>query len=85
MHFSLVCSSNAGLLARVGAAAELGRLLDERPDCDARDNRGWTPLHEAAFARSLPCLQLVLQRGRSYLIHPSWQLAMCWVLQVVWT
>lgn len=55
--------STIGRAAREGDVCQLQRLLREGRPTDVRDNRGWEPLHEAAWANNTGCLQVLLQKG----------------------
>jgi len=63
MDFSEVypdsCSSVA-LAARNGNLTKLKELIEKKKPCDARDNRGWRPIHEAAYWNNSDCLQHLL-------------------------
>lgn len=54
------CSS-VGLACRTGDDRLLLKLLQEDRPVDVQDNRGWRPLHEAAFHNHLFCLEKLLQ------------------------
>ncbi|XP_030050479.1 ankyrin repeat and SOCS box protein 3 [Microcaecilia unicolor] len=58
------CSA-VGLAARKGATKCLQRLLKQGRSIDIRDNRGWMPIHEAAFHDSSECLRLLIQTSDS--------------------
>ena len=53
------CSS-IGYAARTGNEVLLTRLIQTGSSVDIKDNRGWTPLHEAAAHDHLRCVQLLL-------------------------
>jgi ankyrin repeat protein len=56
-------ASCLGIAARVGDEEAVKSLLKRRRRIDIGDNRGWTPLHEAAAASSIGCLSLLLKKG----------------------
>ncbi|GAB1610094.1 ankyrin repeat and SOCS box protein 3-like [Argonauta hians] len=56
--------STIGAAARVGDVCALQTLLTQGRPVDVRDNRGWEPLHEAAFWNNTGCLQVLLHRGK---------------------
>ncbi|XP_066552582.1 ankyrin repeat and SOCS box protein 3 [Amia ocellicauda] len=62
--FSDTCSA-AGLAARQGDAGLLKRLIRKGYSLDISDNRGWIPIHEAAFSDSPRCLGLLLRAEES--------------------
>lgn len=54
------CSS-VGHAAKTGDEELLARLIGSGSNVDIRDNRGWTPLHEAAAHNHIGCVQQLLQ------------------------
>ncbi|KAK3093917.1 hypothetical protein FSP39_021758 [Pinctada imbricata] len=54
--------STVGLAAREGDLGLMQDLIWHGRPCDVRDNRGWTPLHEAAFRGHSGCLDLLLRQ-----------------------
>ncbi|XP_072031055.1 dynein axonemal heavy chain 12-like [Amphiura filiformis] len=53
------CSS-VGHAARIGNVSALTKLIQSGSSVDVKDNRGWTPLHEAAAHGQLKCVQLLI-------------------------
>lgn len=66
MDFSEVypdtCSSMA-LAARRGDLAALRRLTQAGKSCETADNRGWRPVHEAAYWNRVDCLSFLIREG----------------------
>ncbi|KAM8945439.1 ankyrin repeat and SOCS box protein 3 [Pelodytes ibericus] len=62
------CSS-VGHAARGGDIKSLKKLIKKGCSVDVPDNRGWMPIHEAAFSNSSHCLQLLINTApsRSYI------------------
>ncbi|KAM4694866.1 ankyrin repeat and SOCS box protein 3 isoform 1-T4 [Discoglossus pictus] len=62
------CSS-VGHAARRGDIKSLKKLIRKGCSLDVPDNRGWMPIHEAAFSNSSECLQLLIHSApsRSYI------------------
>jgi len=58
-------ASCLGIAARVGDEEAVKSLLKRGRRIDIGDNRGWTPLHEAAAGSNLGCLRLLLKKGTS--------------------
>ncbi|KAE8600758.1 hypothetical protein XENTR_v10013399 [Xenopus tropicalis] len=58
------CSS-VGHAARIGDAKSLRKLIKKGSSVDVPDNRGWMPIHEAAFSKSTHCLQLLIHSAPS--------------------
>lgn len=56
------CSS-VGLACRVGDCESLRRLLEGGAPPDVHDNRGWYPVHEAAYGLHADCLSLLVRDG----------------------
>ncbi|XP_033638209.1 ankyrin repeat and SOCS box protein 3-like [Asterias rubens] len=54
------CSS-VGAVARVGDIKSLQQLIANGSCVDIHDNRGWTPLHEAANANHCDCVKILLE------------------------
>ncbi|XP_017295523.1 ankyrin repeat and SOCS box protein 3 [Kryptolebias marmoratus] len=52
--------SSAAAAARSGCRRQVRRLIESGCSLDARDNRGWNALHEAAAAGSKGCVQQIL-------------------------
>lgn len=52
--------SQVGMAARKGDIALLKKLLKENKDYCIKDNRGWFPIHEAAFHGHAECVQELL-------------------------
>ncbi|KAM4770881.1 ankyrin repeat and SOCS box protein 3 [Rhinophrynus dorsalis] len=61
------CSS-IGHASRRGDVKALRKLIKKGSSVDVPDNRGWMPIHEAAFSKSSHCLQLLIHSApsRSY-------------------
>ncbi|XP_057627524.1 ankyrin repeat and SOCS box protein 3 isoform X2 [Chionomys nivalis] len=57
--YSSTCST-VGLAAREGNVKILRKLLKKGRSVDVADNRGWMPIHEAAYHNSVECLQMLL-------------------------
>ena len=55
--------------ASLGDAAKLKRLRQSGADLEARDDRGFTPLHEAIWSGNAECVGLLLERGASVSAH----------------
>ena len=53
------CSS-VGVAAKLGNTQALKELIAKGACIDIHDNRGWTPLHEAAHANHLECVKILL-------------------------
>jgi ankyrin repeat protein len=77
-------SSSLGIAAREGNEKAVKIFLRSGRRVDIGDNRGWTPLHEAAAANNTGCLRLLLQKGTtavavSYIkiIFQNWHSQMC--------
>ncbi|XP_075060155.1 ankyrin repeat and SOCS box protein 3 [Mixophyes fleayi] len=62
------CSS-VGHASRSGDIKSLRKLIKKGCSVDVADNRGWMPIHEAAFSNSAQCLQLLISsaKSRSYI------------------
>ncbi|XP_063774725.1 ankyrin repeat and SOCS box protein 3 [Pseudophryne corroboree] len=58
------CSS-VGHASRTGDIKSLRKLIKKGCSVDVADNRGWMPIHEAAFSNSAQCLQLLITSARS--------------------
>ncbi|KAL4612986.1 ankyrin repeat and SOCS box protein 3-like [Arapaima gigas] len=58
------CSAVA-LAARQADDVLVRKLTGEGYSVDVRDNRGWNPLHEAAFCGAHKCIRLLLRAARS--------------------
>ncbi|XP_043367847.1 ankyrin repeat and SOCS box protein 3 isoform X3 [Dermochelys coriacea] len=58
------CSS-VGLAAREGNVKNLRKLIKQGYSVDVPDNRGWMPIHEAAFHNSSECLKLLINAAPS--------------------
>lgn len=58
------CSS-VGLAARIGDLVSLQNLIWQGKHYDVRDNRGWTAVHEAAYAGNTGCLEFLLRQEDS--------------------
>jgi ankyrin repeat protein len=56
-------SSSLGNAAREGNEKAVKIFLRSGQRVDIGDNRGWTPLHEAASANNTGCLHLLLKKG----------------------
>lgn len=56
--------SSVAAAARSGYTRRLRTLIQRGCSVDCRDNRGWTPLHEAAAAGSKVCVQEILSAVR---------------------
>ncbi|XP_021926529.1 ankyrin repeat and SOCS box protein 3-like isoform X2 [Zootermopsis nevadensis] len=61
-----LAASCLGIAARVGNEKAVQKLLKGGRHVNIGDNRGWTPLHEAAAASNIGCLHLLLKKGRRY-------------------
>ncbi|XP_061162485.1 ankyrin repeat and SOCS box protein 3-like [Saccostrea echinata] len=59
--YSETCSS-VGLAARLGDLVSLQNLIWQGKPYDVRDNRGWTAIHEAAYAGNSGCLEFLLRQ-----------------------
>ncbi|EPY88705.1 GPR75-ASB3 protein [Camelus ferus] len=57
--YSDMCST-VGLAAREGNVKVLRKLLKKGRSVDVADNRGWMPIHEAAYHNSVECLQMLI-------------------------
>jgi hypothetical protein len=64
-------SSSLGNAAREGNEKAVKILLRSGQRVDIGDNRGWTPLHEAAAANNTACLHLLLKKGTVVVSDPS--------------
>ncbi|KAM3930010.1 ankyrin repeat and SOCS box protein 3 isoform 2-T2 [Leptodactylus fuscus] len=53
--------STVGLAARKGDIKSLRKLIKKGSSVDVPDNRGWMPIHEAAFSDAAQCLQLLIK------------------------
>ncbi|XP_041524795.1 ankyrin repeat and SOCS box protein 3 isoform X5 [Microtus oregoni] len=62
--YSSTCST-VGLAAREGNIKILRKLLKKGRSVDVADNRGWMPIHEAAYHNSVECLQMLLHTDSS--------------------
>nr|DBA27151.1 TPA: hypothetical protein GDO54_011325 [Pyxicephalus adspersus] len=58
------CSS-VGHAARRGDIKSLRKLIKKGCSVDVPDNRGWMPIHEAAFSNAAQCLQLLISSAPS--------------------
>lgn len=56
--------STVGLAARKGDVKILRKLLKKGCSIDVADNRGWMPIHEAAYHNSIECLRVLIHKGR---------------------
>ncbi|XP_033031608.1 ankyrin repeat and SOCS box protein 3 isoform X2 [Trachypithecus francoisi] len=57
--------STVGLAAREGNVKALRKLLKKGRSVDVADNRGWMPIHEAAYHNSVECLQMLINADSS--------------------
>ncbi|CAJ0951244.1 unnamed protein product [Ranitomeya imitator] len=57
--------STVGHAARSADIKSLRKLIKKGRSVDVPDNRGWMPIHEAAFADAAPCLQLLINSAPS--------------------
>ncbi|XP_074256279.1 ankyrin repeat and SOCS box protein 3 isoform X1 [Saimiri boliviensis] len=57
--------STVGLAAREGNVKVLRKLLRNGRSVDVADNRGWMPIHEAAYHNSVECLQMLINADSS--------------------
>ncbi|XP_036118049.1 ankyrin repeat and SOCS box protein 3 isoform X2 [Molossus molossus] len=57
--YSDTCST-VGLAAREGNVKVLRKLLKKGRSVDVADNRGWMPIHEAAYHNSIECLRMLI-------------------------
>ncbi|XP_044516596.1 ankyrin repeat and SOCS box protein 3 [Gracilinanus agilis] len=62
--YSDTCSA-VGLAAREGNVKTLRKLLKKGCSVDVADNRGWMPIHEAAYHNSVECLRLLIRSDPS--------------------
>ena len=56
--------STVGLAAREGNVKILRKLLKKGRSVDVADNRGWMPIHEAAYHNAVECLQMLIHTGK---------------------
>ena len=56
------CSSVA-LAARKGDILQLNKLIQEGKSIITKDNRGWQPIHEAAFWNHPDCIATLLNNS----------------------
>lgn len=61
--YSDTCST-VGLAAREGNVQVLRKLLKKGRSVDVADNRGWMPIHEAAYHNSIECLRMLINAGK---------------------
>jgi len=57
-------SSSVALAARSGNLASLKNLISEKKPFERQDNRGWRPIHEAAYWNHSHCLEYLLNLGK---------------------
>ncbi|XP_065785370.1 ankyrin repeat and SOCS box protein 3 isoform X1 [Muntiacus reevesi] len=57
--------STVGLAAREGNVKVLRKLLKKGRSIDVADNRGWMPIHEAAYHNSVECMRLLIHADSS--------------------
>ncbi|XP_043459306.1 ankyrin repeat and SOCS box protein 3 isoform X1 [Prionailurus bengalensis] len=62
--YSDTCST-VGLAAREGNVKVLRKLLRKGRSVDVADNRGWMPIHEAAYHNSVECLRMLIHADSS--------------------
>ncbi|XP_050404908.1 ankyrin repeat and SOCS box protein 3 [Patella vulgata] len=62
--------STVGSAARAGDLIDLQELVWHGRPVDVKDNRGWTPLHDAAFHGNPGCLEFLL---RQEAVDVNWQ------------
>ncbi|XP_029088159.1 ankyrin repeat and SOCS box protein 3 isoform X1 [Monodon monoceros] len=62
--YSDTCST-VGLAAREGNVKVLRKLLKNGCSVDVADNRGWMPIHEAAYHNSIECLRMLIRADSS--------------------
>ncbi|XP_058134543.1 ankyrin repeat and SOCS box protein 3 isoform X3 [Dasypus novemcinctus] len=62
--YSDTCSA-VGLAARQGNVKVLRKLLKKGRSVDVADNRGWMPIHEAAYHNSIECLRMLIHADSS--------------------
>nr|KAF6428939.1 ankyrin repeat and SOCS box containing 3 [Molossus molossus] len=62
--YSDTCST-VGLAAREGNVKVLRKLLKKGRSVDVADNRGWMPIHEAAYHNSIECLRMLIHADSS--------------------
>ncbi|XP_075856878.1 ankyrin repeat and SOCS box protein 3 isoform X5 [Microcebus murinus] len=62
--YSDTCST-VGLAAREGNVKVLRKLLRKGRSIDVADNRGWMPIHEAAYHNSVECLRMLIHADSS--------------------
>ncbi|EHB05706.1 Ankyrin repeat and SOCS box protein 3 [Heterocephalus glaber] len=62
--YSDTCST-VGLAVREDNVKILRKLLKKGRSIDVADNRGWMPIHEAAYHNSIECLQILIHTDSS--------------------
>ncbi|XP_060043640.1 ankyrin repeat and SOCS box protein 3 isoform X2 [Erinaceus europaeus] len=62
--YSDTCST-VGLAAREGNVKVLRKLLKKGRSIDVADNRGWMPIHEAAYHNAVECLRMLIRADSS--------------------
>uniref|UniRef100_A0A2K6F7D6 Ankyrin repeat and SOCS box containing 3 n=1 Tax=Propithecus coquereli TaxID=379532 RepID=A0A2K6F7D6_PROCO len=62
--YSDTCSA-VGRAARQGNVKVLRKLLRKGRSVDVADNRGWMPIHEAAYHNSIECLRMLIHADSS--------------------
>ncbi|XP_062934804.1 ankyrin repeat and SOCS box protein 3 isoform X2 [Cynocephalus volans] len=62
--YSDTCST-VGLAAREGNVKVLRKLLKKGRSVNVADNRGWMPIHEAAYHNSIECLRMIIHADSS--------------------
>lgn len=58
-------SSSIALAARAGNLETLQRLISQGKSVESQDNRGWRPIHEAAYWDHAECLSLLLHHSNT--------------------
>lgn len=61
--YSDTCSA-VGVAAREGDVKLLRKLIKKGRSVNVYDNRGWIPIHEAAFHNSYKCLSVLIETGK---------------------
>ncbi|KAL3873609.1 hypothetical protein ACJMK2_036705 [Sinanodonta woodiana] len=56
--------STVGMAAMIGDLQTMMKLVQAGKPVDVKDNRGWTPLHEASFNGHANCIKFLLQQEK---------------------
>ena len=59
-------SSSVALAARAGNVEALERLIRQGKSLNQQDNRGWRPIHEAAYWGNSQCLRILLSQSNDF-------------------